>query len=120
MSGLLLQQSLRSTMRGPTMRTQTIQGVDIPAHDAAVLDAIDRAARAAASGPTTVVGIRNIEGSVYRVVHAVGVAESLALTDGLEALGLVDDRQELERARQGCDSIFGVPRWLSSRNADET
>jgi hypothetical protein len=99
------------------MRTQTIEGVTPADNDAQIVAAITRASRPGAQGPTTVVGIRNLGGLVYRVVHAVGAAESLALANNLEELGLVDDSLESHKAREGCDSIYGVPSWHPSQPA---
>ena len=112
-----LSKAAASPHRRESMHTQTLQGVAPADNDDQVLAAIARAARDAAQGPTTVVGIRNGTGSIYRVVHAVGAAESLALASSLEDIGLVDERREIDRVREGCDSIFGVPNWLSSQAA---
>ncbi|RQP22246.1 hypothetical protein [Piscinibacter terrae] len=97
------------------MHTIRVQGVVPPTIDAQIVDAISRAGSAASRGPTAVIGIRNTEGRVYRLVHTAGVAESLALAAGLERLGLVDDPAEFDKARQGCDSIFSVPDWHPSQ-----
>jgi hypothetical protein len=100
-----------------SMRTQTVEGVSPADNDAQIVAAIARASRPAAQGPTTVVGIRNLAGQVYRIVHAVGAAESLALANNLEELGLVDDCLESHKVREGCDSIYGVPSWHPSQPA---
>jgi hypothetical protein len=90
-----------------SMRTLVVPGVAPAPYDAKVVAAITRATRHAARGPTTVVGIRNAAGRIYRLVHAIGVAECIALSDALEELGLVEDRRhELDRVREGCDSIY--------------
>lgn len=90
-----------------SMRTLVVPGVAPPPYDAKVVAAITRATRHAARGPTTVVGIRNAAGRIYRLVHAIGVAECIALGDALEELGLVEDRRhEIDRVREGCDSIY--------------
>ncbi|HEV7915536.1 MAG TPA: hypothetical protein VGP22_17355 [Albitalea sp.] len=91
------------------MYTRAVAGVAPAAYDAEVLAAIAASSRRAARGPTTVIGIRNTDGGLYRVVHATGVAESIALTGALEDLGLIDDHLEFDRAREGCDCIYQVP-----------
>jgi len=95
--------------------TVRLQGVAPASFDADVIDAISLARRSRGPGPTTVIGIRNPSGQVYRLVQAVGVAESLAVADRLERLGLIDDPNELDKAREGCDSIFAVPAWHPSQ-----
>ncbi|HZE91102.1 MAG TPA: hypothetical protein VE029_05235 [Rhizobacter sp.] len=90
------------------MHTETKYGIEPAAHDGEILIAIARAIRPAPPGKTTIVGIRNRSGSVYRVVYANGVAEALALADSLEKLGLVDDRCEADKARERCDAIYAV------------
>jgi hypothetical protein len=102
------------------MHTICVQGVVPPTIDAQIVDTIARAGSGMSRGPTAVIGIRNTEGRVYRLVHTVGVAESLALAAGLERLGLVDDPAEFDKARQGCDSIFSVPDWHPSQQGDDT
>ena len=97
------------------MHTLAVPGVATDINDADVLRVIARATMHAARGPTTVIGIRNAAGSIYRVVHAVGVAECIALTSALEELGLVDDHHELDRVREGCDSIYETPAWHARR-----
>lgn len=100
------------------MHTLRLPDVPPATMDEDILGAIARARSEASKGPTTVIGIRNAEGRVYRLVHAVGAAESLALADRLEQLGLVDDPHEFDKAREGCDSIFSVPSWHPSQRGD--
>ena len=98
------------------MHTQLKQDVPPAADDADVLKAIALAIRPAASGHTTVIGIRNHCGEVYRVVYANGVAEALALIDNLEKLGLVDDRCDAHKVRERCDFLFALPAFHPSRH----
>lgn len=101
------------------IHTVRLQGVAPASFDDDLMAAISRAHASGSRGPTTVIGIRNTSGQVYRLVHAVGVAESLAVADRLERLGLVDDPNEFDKARQGCDSIFAVPSWHPSQSGGE-
>jgi hypothetical protein len=97
------------------IHTVRLQGVAPASFDADLMAAISLTRASASQGPTTIIGIRNASGKVYRLVHAVGVAESLAVADRLERLGLVDDPNEFDKAREGCDSIFAVPAWHPSQ-----
>ena len=101
------------------IHTVRLPGVTPASFDADIVAAISLARTSGGQGTTTVIGIRNASGKVYRVVHAVGVAESLAVADRLERLGLVDDPNEFDKAREGCDSIFSVPAWHPSQTGGQ-
>ena len=101
------------------IHTVRLPGVTPASFDADIVAAISLAHATGSRGTTTVIGIRNAAGKVYRLVHAAGVAESLAVADRLERLGLVDDRNEFDKAREGCDSIFAVPAWHRSQSGGE-
>ena len=101
------------------IHTVRLQGVTPASFDADIVAAISLAHARGGSGTTSVIGIRNAAGKVYRLVHAVGVAESLAVADRLERLGLVDDPNDFDKAREGCDSIFAVPSWHPSQTGGQ-
>ncbi len=88
------------------METKTFPGVACAEHDAAVLMAIEKAERHRADGPTTVFGLRNRAGCVYRVVYTRGAVHALALVAQFEELGLVNDLCERDKARERCDAVY--------------
>ncbi len=93
------------------MKTSLIEGKK-PAHfdkhiignillDVAPLDEVKEEAM--------LIGVRNEAGDIYRLIGATKLNSFMNATEELLDLGLVDELQDLEEQKEGCDAIFGEP-----------
>ncbi|VXC39471.1 hypothetical protein [Massilia sp. 9I] len=93
------------------MKTSLIEGKK-PAHfdkhiignillDVAPLDEVRQEAM--------LIGVRNEAGEIYRLIGATKLNSFMNATEELLDLGLVDELQDLEEQKEGCDAIFGEP-----------
>ncbi len=93
------------------MKTSLIEGKK-PAHfdkhiignillDVAPLDEVKQEAM--------LIGVRNEAGEIYRLIGATKLNSFMNATEELLDLGLVDELQDLEEQKEGCDAIFGEP-----------
>ena len=55
------------------------------------------------------IGVRNEAGEIYRLIGATKLNSFMNATEELLDLGLVDELQDLEEQKEGCDAIFGEP-----------
>ena len=56
------------------------------------------------------IGVRNEDGDIYRLIGATKVNSFMNAVEELFDLGLVDELQDIEETREGCDAIFSEPR----------
>ncbi|MFN3791890.1 hypothetical protein [Massilia sp.] len=93
------------------MKTSLIEGKK-PAHfdkhiignillDVAPLDEVRQEAM--------LIGVRNEAGEIYRLIGATKLNSFMNATEELLDLGLVDELQDLEEQKEGCDAIFSEP-----------
>ena len=93
------------------MKTSLIEGKK-PAHfdkhiignillDVASLDEVRQEAM--------LIGVRNEAGEIYRLIGATKLNSFMNATEELLDLGLVDELQDLEEQKEGCDAIFSEP-----------
>lgn len=52
------------------------------------------------------IGVRNEAGEIYRLIGATKLNSFMNATEELLDLGLVDELQDLEEQKEGCDAIF--------------
>ena len=55
------------------------------------------------------IGVRNEEGEIYRLIGATKVNSFMNAVEELFDLGLVDELQDTEGTQDGCDAIFSEP-----------
>ena len=52
------------------------------------------------------IGVRNEDGEIYRLIGATKLNSFMNAVEELADLGLVDELEELEEQKEGCDAIF--------------
>ena len=52
------------------------------------------------------IGVRNEEGDIYRLIGAAKLNNFMNAVEELIDLGLVDELQDTEELKEGCDAIF--------------
>jgi len=55
------------------------------------------------------IGVRNEAGEIYRLIGATKLNSFMNASEELLDLGLVDELQDLEEQKEGCDAIFSEP-----------
>jgi hypothetical protein len=55
------------------------------------------------------IGVRNEAGDIYRLIGATKLNSFMNATEELLDLGLVDELQDTEEQKEGCDAIFSEP-----------
>ncbi len=55
------------------------------------------------------IGVRNADGEIYRLIGATKINSFMNAVEELFELGLVDELQDTEETREGCDAIFSEP-----------
>jgi hypothetical protein len=55
------------------------------------------------------IGVRNEAGEIYRLIGATKLNSFMNAVEELFDLGLVDELQDTEEPRDGCDAIFSEP-----------
>jgi hypothetical protein len=55
------------------------------------------------------IGVRNESGEIYRLIGATKVNSFMNAVEELFDLGLVDELENTEEPRDGCDAIFSEP-----------
>ena len=55
------------------------------------------------------IGVRNEAGEIYRLIGATKINSFMNAVEELFDLGLVDELQDTEETRDGCDAIFSEP-----------
>jgi hypothetical protein len=55
------------------------------------------------------IGVRNEDGEIYRLIGATKINSFMNAVEELFDLGLVDELQDIEESREGCDAIFSEP-----------
>lgn len=89
------------------LESMYIDGTEIPPFDEQVTKAIT-SYPIDGGGKTMVVGVQNLDGDVYRVIHATGMGAYINITSELSSLGLIDELAESIFGQNGLDSLFVV------------
>ena len=55
------------------------------------------------------IGVRNEDGEIYRLIGATKLNSFMNAVEELFDLGLVDELEDTEEIREGCDAIFSEP-----------
>ena len=55
-----------------------------------------------------VIGLRNADGEIYRLIGATKASSFMNAVEELEDLDLVNELQDTEGTKDGCDAIFGA------------
>jgi hypothetical protein len=55
------------------------------------------------------IGVRNEDGEIYRLIGASKLNSFMNAVEELFDLGLVDELQDTEEPKEGCDAIFSEP-----------
>ena len=55
------------------------------------------------------IGVRNEDGDIYRLIGATKLNSFMNAVEELFDLGLTDELQDTEEAKDGCDAIFSEP-----------
>ena len=55
------------------------------------------------------IGVRNEAGEIYRLIGATKLNSFMNAVEELFDLGLVDELQDTEETKDGCDAIFSSP-----------
>lgn len=58
---------------------------------------------------TLLIGVRNEAGDIYRLIGATKHNSFMNAVEELFDLGLVDELEEQEEPKEGCDAIFSEP-----------
>lgn len=56
-----------------------------------------------------IIGVRNEDGEIYRLIGATKLNSFMNAVEELLDLGLVDELDNIEEQREGCDAIFSEP-----------
>ena len=93
------------------MNTTVIEGSPVAEYDSIVLDAMNliQPTPQHVSAKRLLVGIKNEQGNVYRVIKISGLGEFLALIGKLRDLGFTDELAEAYGDKEGFDAIVARP-----------
>lgn len=93
------------------MKTSLIEGKK-PAHfDKHIIGnlLLDVAPLAEVKQEKMLIGVRNEAGEIYRLIGATKLNSFMNAVEELFDLGLVDELQDIEEPKEGCDAIFSEP-----------
>lgn len=93
------------------MKTSLIEGKK-PAHfDKHIIGnlLLDVAPLAEVKQEKMLIGVRNEAGEIYRMIGATKLNSFMNAVEELFDLGLVDELQDTEEPKDGCDAIFSEP-----------
>lgn len=91
------------------MKISVVKGIAPHPNDAQYLTNLQKVKKSTLGGKTMVVGIRNAEGTIYRVIKTEGLPQFLNVIDCLSDLDLIDELEEAAGMKEGCDAIFSEP-----------
>lgn len=93
------------------MKTSLIDG-KTPAHfDKHIIGnlLLDVTSLAEVQDESMLIGVRNADGEIYRLIGATKPNSFINAVEELLDLGLVDELEDREQQREGCDAIFSEP-----------
>lgn len=90
------------------MKTARIPGVSPADFDKYIVGnlLLDAAPLDAVKAEAMVIGIRNEDGAIYRLIGAGKMKSFMNAVEELADLGLTDELQDSKTNKEGCDSIF--------------
>jgi hypothetical protein len=93
------------------LKTTLLEGMK-PAHfDKHIIGNIllDQATEEEVRQHKMLIGVRNEAGEIYRLIGAAKLNSFMNAVEELIDLGLVDELQDTEELKDGCDAIFSEP-----------
>lgn len=87
------------------IESKYISGKELPKYDPEITSAINAYA-IDGGGNTMVIGVKNHEGQIYRVIDATGMGAYITITSALTKIGLEDELKNSLYGENGFDSIF--------------
>ena len=93
------------------MKTALLDGITPAKIDTQIIGnlLLDVATAAEVRQEKMLIGVRNENGDIYRLIGATKVNSYMNAVEELEDLGLVDELKDTEAPEEGCDAIFGAP-----------
>lgn len=90
------------------MKTSLIDGKKPPHFDTHIIGNIllDVAPLDEVQQEPMLIGVRNEDGEIYRIIGAAKLNSYMNAVEELLDLGLVDELENLEEQKEGCDAIF--------------
>ena len=70
---------------------------------------LDQATPDAVRKEKMLIGVRNEDGEIYRLIGATKINSFMNAVEELDDLGLVNELQDTEGTQEGCDAIFRQP-----------
>ncbi|RJG08446.1 hypothetical protein [Massilia cavernae] len=67
---------------------------------------LENASPAEVRAEKMVIGVRNETGDIYRLIGATKANSYMNATEELADMELIDELQDVEETREGCDAIF--------------
>ena len=92
------------------MKTTLIAGKDIPTFDRDIMGNIllNTAAETIVRQELLIIGIRNDDGEIYRIIGATKSNSYMNAIEELYELGLINEIEEADGPKEGCDAIFAA------------
>ena len=93
------------------MKTALLEGKKPPHFDKHIIGNIllDVATPDEVRKEDMLIGVRNDDGEIYRLIGATKLNSFMNAVEELFDLGLVDELEDTEEIREGCDAIFSEP-----------
>lgn len=90
------------------MKTALIEGKKPAKYDKTIIANIllEQAGESEVRKEKMVIGLRNEDGEIYRLIGATKMNSYVNAVEELEDLELVDELADVEETREGCDAIF--------------
>ena len=100
-----------ATTKGTTLKTALLDGKTPANFDQNIIGnlLLDVASSADVRQEKMLIGVRNENGDIYRLIGATKVNSFNNAVEELEDLGLVDELKDAEAPVDGCDAIFRLP-----------
>ncbi|MFP5392990.1 MAG: hypothetical protein ACLGI6_15825 [Gammaproteobacteria bacterium] len=93
------------------MKTSLLDGKKPPKFDKQIIGnlLLDQATPDEVRAEKMLIGVRNDEGEIYRLIGATKINSFMNAVEELDDLGLVNELQDTEGRQEGCDAIFSEP-----------
>ena len=95
----------------PLVKTALLEGKKPPHFDKHIIGnlLLDVAPADEVKKEKMLIGVRNDAGEIYRLIGATKLNSFMNAVEELFDLGLVDELQDTEEPKDGCDAIFSEP-----------
>lgn len=93
------------------MNTALLEGKKPPHFDKHIIGnlLLDVASPTEVREEPMVIGVRNDDGEIYRLIGAATLNSFMNAVEELFDLGLIDELEDTEEPKDGCDAIFSEP-----------